>query len=213
MRYRKFFFTFLLLIVVVNSKAQVYTTNTSVKFYFTIGFNGANLFRDTVRYETGYLYQGGMGTTFALTEQSRIGLEVQYARKRIKISDPAVIKFNFDYIDLPLFYQYNFNKDFRLNLGLQYSYLLSSTYTFLDGSKSKGVNSKPLNSAISNNLALMLGTEFSLYKNLFIGFRYSLSTDYFIEKSRPSFSVFQFSLNFIFYKNYKQLFGSKEVKS
>jgi Outer membrane protein beta-barrel domain len=187
-----------------DARAQEYTSTPSFRSYFTIGFNGANIYKDSIPYNFGFMGQAGAGGTFLLHNNSRLGIEALYSVKKFKLTSDK-IKYQITYLDIPLFYQHNFKEQIRINVGIQYSVLINAKSVFLDGSKKNGINFYPLKSNLSNDLALLAGLEIYLSENVFVGFRYTVSSTIITDNQKPYLTTFQFSLNYFFFNNYKKL--------
>ncbi len=181
----------------------VYSNKASSTFAFSLGMTSTGLYRDTVSYQQGILFNGGFVYIHSLTEKSNIGVELLYSGKAFKRSSP-IIKYRFGYIDLPVYYQYKFSDNIMADIGGQYSKYISSKYYYLDGSRAGGVHPEALSTNLSDDIGILVGVELGLAKNLFISARYTFSTKPFLDKTSAYLGVFQFSFKYVIFRNYKQ---------
>jgi len=187
----------------------VYTNKETQSFGFTVGMTSSDIYRDTINYEQGIFFNGGLVYTLSFSDKSNIGMELLYTGKKVKRSKP-IMKFAFSYIDVPVYYQLKLSDNFKLNLGIQYSNYVNATYDTLDGSKSNGVHTQPLTTTMGNDFGVLAGLEFGITKNLFVSARYTLSVKSFAETQSPYFGVFQFSFKYVVFRGYKQLFKKRK---
>ncbi len=203
---------FLLCFFFNYSFAQVvYSNKPSSTFSFTLGLTSTGLYRDTISYQQGILFNAGFVYTHTLNQKSNIGVEVLFTGKSIKRSSP-IIKYRFGYLDVPVYFQYKLSDNILINAGAQYSKYIASRYYYLDGSRANGVHPEVLKTNMDDDIGLLVGAELGVSKNLFLTARYTYSTKPFFDKSSPYFGVFQFSFRIVFYKDYKQS-GKKPATS
>jgi hypothetical protein len=190
----------------------VYSNKESSTFSFTVGLTSSNLFHDTIGYSSDIYFNAGFMYTVVCSDKLNVGIEVLYTGKAVKKELPLT-KYRFTYIDLPIYLQYKFSENIRANLGIQYSKLIDSQYSYLDGSNASGMHSKSLDTRLGNDYGVLLGAEIDITKNITIAGRYTLSTKSFLDKASPYFGVFQFSISYVAFRSYKQFFHKKESLS
>lgn len=189
---------------------DVYSNKESATFAFTVGLTSSDLYRDTINYSAGILFNGGFVYTLTFSDKLNGGIELLFTGKALRKEKPLT-KYRFGYIDIPLYLQYKFSDGIKANLGIQYSKMLDANYLNIDPSQANGMHKKPLDSNLDNDYGVLLGAEIHLNKNLELAARYTLSAKSFVDKSTPYFGVFQLSFKYIVYRSYKQYFHKKEV--
>lgn len=183
--------------------AQVYSSEASSTFSFTVGMTSSNLLKDSVKYKPGILCTGGFIYTVVLSEKLNVGLELLYTGKSFK-SESAFIKYRYFYIDVPLYAQYKLGENIRFNLGAQYSTFTNSKIIQIDPNSTTGVNIQPYNNIKPADVGVLFGAEIDLSKNLALAARYTLSTSIFYDSNEVNFGVFQFSFNYAVFRSHKQ---------
>ncbi len=189
----------------------VYSDQESYTLSFKAGVNSTNLYKDTISYFQGIFFHGGFVNTFVFSNKINACLEIIYAGKSIK-KDPPLVKYHFEYLDIPLYLQYKFSENIKANIGIQYSKYLSSQYIYIDGSKKNGMHTKTLFSNMYNDFSVLLATEFNLSKQLSLEGRYTLSTKFISSKSIPYFGVFQLSFKAVMFDSYKVFIRKNKMK-
>ncbi len=193
-----------------NSFSQTYYSNKeSSSFGFTVGLTSSDIYRDTIKYESGIFFNAGFVYTLAVTGKANIGIEILYSGKAVKRSKP-IVKYRFGFVDIPFYYQLKLSDNFKLNAGIQYSKFILSQYDTLDGGNSAGVHTEHLKTKMDDDVGLLAGLEFGVSKNLFVSARYTLSSKSFLEKNSAYFGVFQLSFKYVVFRGYKQLFNKKQ---
>ena len=152
----------------------IYSNKESSTFGLTVGMTSSNLYRDTIKYDPAISFTGGLVYVLSITEKSNVGLELLYTGKVVKKSKP-ITRFNFSYIDLPIYYQRKISDNIRIDAGIQYSIFANSKFDTLDGSKASGVHFQPLKTKMGNDFGVLAGLEFGITKNFFVSARYTLS--------------------------------------
>ncbi len=184
----------------------VYSNKPSSTFSFTLGLTSTNLVNDTTDLKSGILFSGGFIYTFNLSEKINIGMECLYTGKGLR-QDSPILKYRYYYIDIPLYFQLKLSESIRLNAGMQYSNFTNSNIQYMD---STGVKVKSYNSIKNTDFGVLFGAEINITNDLSIAARYTLSASTFFEKNKVNFGVFQFSLNYVAFRTYKQIFHKKE---
>lgn len=187
----------------------IYTNKETASFGFTVGLTSSNLYNDTIAFKSGTLFLGGFAYSLTLTERTKLGVDLFLSGKAFKKDDP-IVKFRYGYVDLPVYLQYHFTDDIKLNIGAQYSKYVFSQRASIDGSKKTGVRTEKINSDIDNDIALMGGFEFNFLKDLNLGARYTYSINAF-SKGKPYFGVFQLNLKYYVWRSNKQYFGKNRT--
>jgi hypothetical protein len=187
---------------------KVYSNRESYILSFAPGINSSDLYRDTINYSQGIFFSGGLINTFVLSKRINASVGILYTGKSVK-KDAPIIKYHFEYLELPLYIQYKLSESIKVNTGFQYSKYLNSQFIFLDGSRHNGLHSKSLSSNMYNDYSVLVGAEFNLSKNVSIEGRYTLSLKS-LYKNTPYFGMFQLSFNCALYKGYRQFFHKKE---
>lgn len=201
----------LLLITRLSFSQTVYSSKEQSTFSFNIGMTSTGVYRDTISYFQGILFNGGVNYLLAFSDKSNIGIECLYSGKAFKRSSP-IIKYRFTYVDIPVYYQYKFSENIRADIGVQYSKYLTSQYYYLDGSKSTGVHKEPLATKFGDDFGVLIGTELGLTKNFFMGLRYSLSANSFLDNKSAYMGLFQFSFKLVVYRGYREMFSRKKAE-
>lgn len=191
--------------------SQVYSSNPTSTFSFTLGMTSSNLLKDTVKYRSGILFNGGFIYTIVLSDYLNVGLELLYTGKSFKNESPN-IKYRYYYVDVPLYLQYKLGDNIRFNLGAQYSTFTNSSIVVLDQGSSTGTNTKPYNNIKPADVGVLFGTEIDLAENLALAARYTLSTSTFYDSNQVNFGVFQLSFNYALYRSHKQFLNRNKEK-
>lgn len=189
---------------------DVYSNKESATFSFTVGLTSSDLYRDTINYSQGIMFNGGVIYTLTFSDKINGGIELVYEGKAVK-KDKPIIKYRFGYIDIPLYLQYKFSDGIRANFGIQYSNYLNANYFFIDPGKANGMHKETLSTNINNDFGIILGAEFNINKNFEIGARYTMSARTFMDKSDPYFGVFQLSFKYVVFRSYKKYFHKKKI--
>ena len=189
---------------------DVYTDKESQTFAFTVGMTSSDLYHDTISYTPGIFFNGGFVYTLTFSDKINGGIELLYTGKAVKKEKP-IINYYFTYFDLPIYLQYKFSEGIKANIGVQYSQYLNSNFSYLDGSNANGIHKKQNSSLLTNDYGVLFGGEIHLSKNLEIAARYTLSAKSFMDKSSPSFGVFQLTFKYVAFRSYKEIFHKKEI--
>lgn len=191
--------------------SQVYSSNPTSTFSFTLGMTSSNLLKDTLKYKSGILFSGGFMYTIVLSDKMNVGLDLLYTGKSFK-NGSATIKYRYFYVDVPLYLQYKLGDNIRFNLGAQYSQFTNSTIVMLDQGSSTGTNTQSYNNIKPADVGVLFGTEIDLSENISMAARYTLSTSTFYDSNQVNFGVFQFSLNYAVYRSHKQFLNRHKEK-
>ncbi len=201
--------TFILLFFYSPARSQVYSENESATFSFTVGLTSSNLYNDTATYKSGILFNGGFVYSLTISERFNIAAEALFTGKAFKTDSP-IVKYRFYYADIPLYLQFKFNEDVRLNFGGQFSKYLTSTESKTDNTQPNSIKTEKFRNIKDTDLSILAGLEVDINKNLTMAARYSISSDAFINKEKSSFGVFQFSFRYCAWRSYRQFFAGKE---
>lgn len=191
--------------------SQVYSSNPTSTFSFTLGMTSSNLIKDTMKYKSGILFSGGFMYTIVLSDKMNVGMELLYTGKSFKNESP-IIKYRYFYVDVPLYLQYKLGDNIRFNIGAQYSQFTNSTIVQLDQGSATGTNTQPYNNIKPADVGVLFGTEIDLSENIALAARYTLSTSTFYDSNQVNFGVFQFSLNYAVYRSHKQFLNHHKEK-
>ena len=189
---------------------DVYTDKESATLAFTVGMTSSDLYRDTINYTPGILFNTGLVYVLTFSDKINGGMELLYTGKALRNEKPLT-KYRFGYIDIPLYLQYKFSEGIKANIGIQYSKILNASYLYIDPTKANGMHKKSLSNNLNDDYGVLLGAEIHLSKNLELAARYTLSAKSFMNKSDPYFGVFQLSLKYVVFRSYKQYFHKKEI--
>ncbi len=189
----------------------VYSNKETASFAFTLGMTSSNLYNDSIKFNSGILFNAGFVYALALAEKSKIGAEILLTGKAFKKENP-IVKYRTGFVDVPLYYQYNFSDDFKFNIGVQYSKKIFAHQVVFDGSKKSGTNKLPFNSNIDSDFGVLAGLEFNLLENFNLGARYTVSTNVF-SSGKSYFGVFQFSIKYYTWRSHKQYFNKSNVSN
>src|SRR3989344_3667838 len=183
--------------------SQVYSSNATSTFSFTLGMTSSNLLKDTVKYRSGILFSGGFIYSIVLSDHLNVGLELLYTGKSFKNESPN-IKYRYYYVDVPVYLQYKLGDNIRFYLGAQYSTFTNSSIVQLDQASSTGTNTQPYNNIKPADVGVLFGAEIDLTENIALAARYTLSTSTFYDSNQVNFGVFQLSFNYAIYRSHKQ---------
>lgn len=192
-----------------KARSQVYTSEPTSTFSFTVGMTSTQCMNDTLTYKPGILCNGGFIYTIRLNEKLNFGTEILYTGKSFKGNDGALIKYRYFYLDVPLYLQYKLGDNIRFNLGGQYSTFTNSKVVVLDVTSKTGVDIRKYNNIKASDIGVLFGAEVDITDNLALAARYTLSTDAFGD-SKVAFGVFQLSFNYSVYKSHKEFLNRKK---
>ena len=193
----------------VAKSQTIYSNKETASFAFTLGLTSSNLYNDSIMFKSGILFNAGFVYSLTLSEKSKLGVELLLSGKSFKKESP-IVKYRFGYADIPVYYQYNFSEDFKLNVGVQYSKNIFGQKIILDGTKKNGVNTLPFSTSIDNDIGILAGLEFNFLENLNLGARYTFSSTIF-SKGNPYLGLFQFSIKYYTWRSHKQYFNKHEA--
>ena len=208
----KVYFLFLLLLCSsYNLQSQaVYSSKEQSRIGFIVGMTASQLYRDTMKYEAGIFFNAGLNYALSFSDKSNISIDLNLSGITVKRSNP-IIKYRFFYIELPIYYQYKFSDNFRLNLGLQYSQPAFTESDSLDGAKGiVAVTRKSFSTKMGSDLGVLAGIEFDITPNLTMATRYTISAKSFGTTSDPYFGVFNVSFKIVLYHGYREIIHKKE---
>jgi hypothetical protein len=146
-----------------------------------------------------------------LNDRLNLGIDLLYSGRSVK-KDSPIIKYRFGYLSIPIYLQYKFSENFRLNLGIDYSKFLNSQYSFIDGSKKNGMHIQSFSSNLDNDYGVLGGIEMDLKKDFTIAARYTYSLKSITDNKSAYFGVFQLSFGYVINHSHKQLFGKKNIE-
>jgi len=189
--------------------AQTYSNKPSSILSFTIGMTSTNLIKDTVKYSSGIMFNGGFAYSVMLNRRLNVAIEALYTGKGFKTDSP-IVKFRYFYVDIPLYAQINLGENFRINAGAQYSIATNSQMISIDNSKTNGVRVDAIPAIKPSDYGFLLGAEIDLSKSISLGARYTMSGSLFFEKNAINFGVFQFSVKYSPIKTYKVFFNKEK---
>lgn len=192
----------------ISSSQTVYSTKEYCSFGFVGSMTSSDIYKDTINYESGIGIGAGGCFTLTLSDKSNVGIEVVDIVKTIKRSHP-IQKYYFNFVDIPLYYQYKLSEKVKFNIGLQYSVFAASKFDTLSQESTSGVKFAPLKTNVTNDIGILGGVEFGFLNNWFISGRYTMSLTPFTNKNTPYFGVFQLSLKCVVFKGHKQIFHKK----
>jgi hypothetical protein len=200
-------FLSLLVLLSFQAGAQTYSNKESFRYSFTAGLTSSNLMKDSVKYRPGIYGNAGITAALVLNERINLGLEGLFSGKAFK-QDSPIVKYRFFYLDFPLYIQYKLGDgSIRVNAGAQYSKFIGSRKVELDPNSANGVHQFNYVNIKDMDYSLLIGAEADLLQNLSFGARYTISTSAFAENGPPAFGVFQFSLSYVGFRSYRQLFS------
>lgn len=205
--------TFLLVLFLYAnfSKSQtVYSNKEYARLGVFVGMTSSNLYRDTINYSSGIFVSGGLNYSMWLNDKLNLGVDLMYSGRSVKKESP-IIKYRFGYLSVPVYLQYKFSENFRLNLGFEYSKFLNSQYSFIDGSKTSGMHIQSFSSNLDNDYGAFGGIEIDVKKDFTFATRYTYSLKSVTDTKSPYFGVFQFSFGYVINRSHKQVFGKKEL--
>ena len=146
-----------------------------LKVNFIGGLNSANL-KDSLNMERGNYIFFGFNNNISLNKRSSLNIDVQYAQRGGKYSQP-VLKYVYDYLEVPFYYQYEVFKDLRFGVGVRASYLMRARRGYLDGGQNTGIGYEPINKPEIFNGGYVVTVHSKLQKNtgVFIAYDGTLS--------------------------------------
>lgn len=184
---------FLLIGILHSGYTQYLSDSTDSKFKALLvgGLNFSSIRADSLsNYDMATGIIGGISGSYILADPLHVKGLLQYST-RGAIAPSAVNKLRIHYLDVQLLPELRLGKYFKLQAGIQYSFLLSARRRTMTGETPSGYESFSLDN-YTNQLEYLVGAEFPLQKNLFLGAKYSLPVQ------DAKYSNFQVSLSWNF---------------